>query len=99
MWAAGLRGGKLYTVTKRPLDPRWSSRDLMECLAWCATALHLGWDEQRAFQVGEALVMERKFEGIQWPEESQVVADMEVLRHSSRGNNMSPSNTTKNTAA
>ena len=99
MWVAGLRAGKLYTVAKRPVDPRWSGRDLQECLGWCATALHLGWDEHRAFQVGEALVMEKRFEGIQWPEECQLVADMDTLRHSSRGNNISPSSTTKNTAA
>jgi hypothetical protein len=98
-WVAGMRAGKLYTIARRPVDPRWSARDLQECLAWCATGLHLGWDEHRAFQVGEAMVMEKRFEGIRWPEESQLTDDMEAIRaYSSRGNNISPSRTTKNTA-
>lgn len=79
-WVTGRRLGRIYTIQARPLDPRWSGRDLQRALAWCATAQHLGWDERRAFQVAEALVMEKKLEGISWPESSPLLDDMETLK-------------------
>lgn len=81
VWVTGRRLGKIYTIQPRPVDPRWSGRDLQKALAWCATAQHLGWDERRAFQVAEALVMEKKLEGITWPYEGDLVQDMETLKH------------------
>ena len=79
---AGIRGGKLYTVAKRPLDPRWSTRDLHEVLAWCATGQHMGLDAERAFQAAEALVMKSLHHGIVWPE-SQLTQDMDFLQKAS----------------
>lgn len=85
-WIAGLRSGKLYTVAKRPLDPRWSNRDIMQMLGWCATGQHIGWSEARAFQVAEAMVMRRKLEGVMWAPESGVLEDMAILEdYVSRG--------------
>ena len=78
-WVAGLRGGKLYTTNARPLDPRWSQRDLQRMLAWSATAQHLGWSEERAFQAAEALVMKTLYHGIRWPTGTTLVADMDLL--------------------
>lgn len=66
-WVCGLRSGILYTIESRPLDPRWSKEDQMVLLGWCANALHLGWKEGRAFQVAEAIVMQSKLKGLQWP--------------------------------
>ena len=83
MWHAGIRQGKLYTVAKRPLDPRWSTRDLHEALAWCATGQHIGFDAERAFQAAEALVMKGLNHGIVWPE-SRLTDDMCVLQSVSR---------------
>ena len=78
-WVAGLRSGKLYTAKIRPLDPRWSQRDLQRMLAWSATGQHLGWSEERAFQAAEALVMKTLYHGIRWPNGTQLVADMDLL--------------------
>jgi hypothetical protein len=39
----------------------------MVLLAWCANALHIGWNEGRAFQAAEAIVMQSKLKGLQWP--------------------------------
>jgi len=39
----------------------------MVLLGWCANALHLGWNQSRAFQVAEAIVMQSKLKGLQWP--------------------------------
>jgi len=60
MWIAGIRAGVLYKVAKRPLDPRWSQTDLQNLLGLCATGQHLGWTEERAFQVAEAILMKKK---------------------------------------
>jgi hypothetical protein len=49
-------------------------------LGWCASAQHLGWNETRAFQVAEAIVMERKCDGIKWPQ-SQLTDDMNLLKN------------------
>jgi hypothetical protein len=78
LWIAGMRAGKLYTIEKRPLDPRWSPGQVQNMLAWCATAQHLGLDENRAFQAAEALVMKSTSHGISWPE-SQLTDDMKML--------------------
>lgn len=78
-WISGIRGSQIYTVEKRPLDPRWSNRDLQLTLGWCAVAQHLGWNEDRAFQAAEALVMETKLHRIKWPE-SSLTEDMEILK-------------------
>jgi len=78
MWTTGLRSGTLYTVNKRPLDPRWSKNDLQVMLGWCANAMAMGWTEQRAFQTAEALVMRSKNEGILWPH-NELNEDMGLL--------------------
>lgn len=77
-WIAGIRAGKLYTVEKRPLDPRWSPGQVQRLLAWCATGQHLGLDENRAFQAAEALVMKSLNHGISWSE-SSLTDDMKML--------------------
>ena len=77
-WVAGLRSDVLYTVQKRPLDPRWSQEDFQVLMGLCASAQALGWTEQRAFQTAEALVMKKKFNGIVWINEA-LVDDMEAL--------------------
>ena len=82
MWVAGIRQGTLYTVKERPLDPKWSNRDLQDALAWCATGQHLGFDSERAFQAAEGLVMKSMY-GITWPE-SNLTVDMEKLKAVSR---------------
>lgn len=66
MWVAGMRSGTLYQVKQRPLDPRWSKNDLHVMLGWCASAMAMGWPEDRAFQAAEALVMRSKNDGILW---------------------------------
>jgi hypothetical protein len=78
-WISGIRGSQIYTVEKRPLDPRWSNRDLQLTLGWCALGQHLGWNEDRAFQTAEALVMETKLHKIQWSA-SSLTEDMETLK-------------------
>jgi hypothetical protein len=84
-WVCGLRAGKLYSVSKRPLDPRWSSRDLQMALGLCATGLHLGWDENRAFQAAEGLVMKKMLHGISWPAESRLLDDINTLSNDPSG--------------
>jgi hypothetical protein len=77
-WVAGLRNNIMYTVQKRPLDPRWSQQDLQVLLGWSASAQALGWTEQRAFNVAEALVMKKKYHGLTWSNQA-LVDDMELL--------------------
>ena len=79
VWVAGMRAGKVYSVSERPLDPRWSSKELQMALALCATGQHLGWDENRAFQAAEGLVMKQILNGISWPTGSKLLDDMNVL--------------------
>ena len=79
LWTTGIRNGKLYTIAERPLDPRWSKRDLHAALAWCATGQHLGLDAERAFQAAEALVMKSLHHEIVWPE-SQLTQDMDYIK-------------------
>jgi hypothetical protein len=77
-WIGGLRNNILYKVQKRPLDPRWSQEDLHVLLGWCTSAQALGWTEQRAFRVAEALVMKKKNHGISWSNQS-LLDDIELL--------------------
>lgn len=77
-WISGMRQGTLYTIKKRPVDPRWSNRHLQMALGWCATGQHLGWNEDRAFQAAEALVMKSIHHGIVWPK-SSLTEDMDLL--------------------
>lgn len=78
MWVTGVRKGKVYSIPKRPLDPKWSNRDLQNALAWCATGQHLGFESERAFQAAEALVMKSMYHGITWPE-SDLTLDMATI--------------------
>jgi hypothetical protein len=84
MWAAGFRNGRLYSLTARPLDPRWSSTDKRRLLGVVATGLCLGWSEDRAFEAGEAYVFLQKHKGISWSKNSSVVADLNVICSTSR---------------
>jgi hypothetical protein len=79
MWAAGFRNGRLYSVTARPLDPRWSSTDKRRLLGVVATALYLGWSEDRAFEAGEAYVFLQKHKGISWSKNSSVIANLNAI--------------------
>jgi len=65
-WVTGMRSGLLYTIAKRPLDPRWSQQDLHVMLGHCANGQALGWDSNRAFNAAEAIVIRRKNHGIIW---------------------------------
>lgn len=80
----GLRAGTLYTIRQRSFDPRWSNRDIQRFCAWCATAQHLGWDDLRAAQTAEAIVMRQKLEGLVWPEGSGLEGDMMALQEAGR---------------
>jgi hypothetical protein len=84
MWAAGFRNGRVYCVTERPLDPRWSSTDKRRLLGVVATGLCLGWSEDRAFEAGEAYVFLQKHKGISWSKNSSVVADLNAICSTSR---------------
>jgi hypothetical protein len=77
-WIAGIRNNVMYKIEKRPLDPRWSQQDLQVLLGWCASAQALGWTEQRAFIVAEALVLQKKNHGLEWSNE-ELKRDMELL--------------------
>ena len=69
-WVSGLRSDILYTIAKRPLDPRWSDEDIQKMLGLCAKGQELGWSEDRAFQVAEAIVIRSKNHGISWSNDS-----------------------------
>ena len=77
-WVAGLRSGILYTVAKRPLDPRWSQQDLHILLGHCANGMAMGWKEDRAFQAAEAIIMRSKNHGIHWSQD-MLVKDIDSL--------------------
>jgi len=79
MWAAGFRNGRVYSVTARPLDPRWSSTDKRRMLGVVATGLCLGWSEDRAFEAGEAYVFLQKHKGISWSKNSSVITDLDAI--------------------
>lgn len=77
-WVAGVRADKLYTVSVRPLDPRWSKGQLQKALGYCASGLHLGWDEKRAFQAAEGIVMQEVCPGIVWVNDA-LLSDIDAL--------------------
>ena len=78
MWVAGIRNGVLYKIEKRPLDPRWSRGQLQSALALCATGMHLGWGERRAFQAAEAIVAGIVCPGVVWAD-TELIRDTEKL--------------------
>ena len=69
-WVTGLRSDILYTIAKRPLDPRWSKEDLHVLLGYCANAQSIGWDDTRAFNTAEAIIIKTKNHGIYWSNEN-----------------------------
>jgi len=77
MWITGIRNNTFYKIKERPLDPRWSQQDLQVLLGLCANGLTLGWTEDRAFQVAEAIVMRSKYD-LTWSHHS-LSEDMDVL--------------------
>jgi hypothetical protein len=73
---AGLRNGILYTIHEPPYDPRWSKKHIHKFLSICATGMSLGWNEQRAISVGEAIVFKQVLKGIQWMPGTSLSADI-----------------------
>lgn len=65
-WVSGIRSGIVYSIARRPLDPRWSQKDLQIFLGHCANAQALGWQDDRAFNAAEAIVIRQKNHGIIW---------------------------------
>lgn len=61
----GLRKGVLYTIKEKPLDPRWSQRDIQIYLGLCATGQSIGWSPERASQIAEAFVFRQRL-GSTW---------------------------------
>ena len=82
-WVSGLRSDILYTIAKRPLDPRWSQQDLQILLGHCANGQALGWDESRAFNTAEALLIRTKNHGIFWSN-IELNKDIETLLNITR---------------
>jgi hypothetical protein len=82
-WVSGLRSDILYTIAKRPLDPRWSQQDLQILLGYCANGQALGWDESRAFNTAEALLIRTKNHGIFWSN-TELNKDIETLLNITR---------------
>lgn len=56
----GLRNGILYTVKEKPLDPRWSQRDIQVYLGLCATGQSLGLSSEKASLEAEAFVFRQR---------------------------------------
>ena len=77
-WVTGIRSEILYTIAKRPLDPRWSQQDLQVMLGHCANGQAMGWNDNRAFNAAEAIVIRRKNHGIVWSN-VELNKDMEAL--------------------
>ena len=77
-WVTGLRSGVLYTIEKRPLDPRFSENDLQVLLGYCANAQAFGWSDDRAFNAAEAIIMRSKNHGITWSN-SEFMLDVNYL--------------------
>jgi hypothetical protein len=77
-WVTGVRSEILYTIAKRPLDPRWSQQDLQVMLGHCANGQAMGWNDNRAFNAAEAIVIRRKNHGIVWSN-VELNKDMEAL--------------------
>lgn len=65
-WVSGMRSGILYTIESRPLDPRWSQKDLQVFLGNCVNGQALGWEDERAFNTAEAIIIRQKNHGIFW---------------------------------
>ena len=55
----GVRKGVLYTVKEKPLDPRWSQRDIQVYLGLCATGQSLGLSPEQASLEAEAFVFKQ----------------------------------------
>ena len=79
-WVAGIRSGVIYTVARRPVDPRWSNTHIQTMLALCATGMHLGLSEDRAFQAAEAIVMQSVCPGISWTYDG-LLADIDQITY------------------
>jgi len=77
-WVTGIRSEILYTIARRPLDPRWSQQDLQVMLGHCANGQAMGWNDSRAFNAAEAIVIRRKNHGIVWSN-VELNKDMETL--------------------
>jgi hypothetical protein len=77
-WITGIRSDVLYTITRRPLDPRWSQQDLQVLLGYCANGQALGWQDDRAFNAAEAILIRQKNHGISWSN-IELNKDMEIL--------------------
>jgi hypothetical protein len=77
-WVTGIRAEVLYTIAQRPLDPRWSRQDLQVLLGYCANGQAMGWQDDRAFNTAEAILIQRKNHGIYWSN-TELNKDMEVL--------------------
>jgi len=78
-WVTGIRSDILYTISKRPLDPRWSHQDLEILLGHCANGQALGWQDDRAFNTAEAILIRQKNHGIVWSN-MELNTDIEVLQ-------------------
>jgi len=77
-WVTGIRSDVLYTIAQRPLDPRWSQQDLQILLGYCANGQAMGWDDTRAFNAAEAILIRRKNHGIHWSN-TELTKDVEAL--------------------
>jgi hypothetical protein len=77
-WVTGIRSDILYTISKRPLDPRWSPQDLEVLLGHCANGQALGWQDDRAFNTAEAILIRQKNHGIAWSN-MELNTDIEIL--------------------
>ena len=78
MWVSGMRSDILYSIARRPLDPRWSQKDLQIFLGHCANAQAMGWTNDRAFNVAEAILIRQKNHGIVWSN-MELNTDMQAL--------------------
>jgi hypothetical protein len=77
-WVTGIRSDILYTISMRPLDPRWSQQDLQVLLGHCANGQALGWQDDRAFNTAEAILIRQKNHGIAWSN-MELNTDIEIL--------------------
>lgn len=77
-WITGIRSDVLYTITQRALDPRWSQQDLHVLLGHCANGQALGWQDDRAFNAAEAILIRQKNHGIHWSN-MELNRDMDIL--------------------
>lgn len=82
-WVSGMRSDILYTIAKKPLDPRWSQKDLQIFLGHCANAQAMGWQDNRAFNTAEAIIIRIKNHGIHWSN-NELNKDIEILLNITR---------------